>query len=370
MKPRTVLLVHSSSELFGSDRQLELIATDLDPARWRPRVVLPYEGPLGERLRAAGVETHVRPLAVLRRALLHPRGAGRLLRGRARDTRELAALGGDLVHANTSVMLGARPAARRLGVPCCVHVREIYTGFGPLWPLWRQELVRADAQVCVSAATRAQFGPGARVLPDGILPPRLPDRAGARRALGLPPDGFVVAQLGRVTPRKGPQVLVRALAEAPDTTAVIAGRAWHGEEHLEAELLALARRLGVAERVVRPGYLEDVAPVLAAADAVAVPSTRPDPLPNAALEAAAAGRALVASAHGGLLEIVTPGETGLLVPPDDPAALGGALRRLRDDAALTARLGAAAAEDVRTRYAPARLLSGLQDLWDELAARA
>jgi glycosyltransferase involved in cell wall biosynthesis len=369
--PRTVLLVHSSAELFGSDRQLELIATGLDPGRWRPRVALPYPGPLAGRLRAAGVEVHVQPMAVLRRSLFHPRGLGRLLRARRRDVERLAAIGGDLVHANTSVMLGARPVARRLGVPLTVHVREIYHGFGPLWPVWREELARADALVCVSAATRRSLvTPRAapHVLSDGVVAPRLPARDEARARLGLDPGAFVVAQLGRITPWKGPQVLVEALARVGGVTAVLAGRAWHGEEELEAQLIAQARACGVEDRVVAAGYLDDVAPVLAAADVVAVPSVRPDPLPNAALEAAAAGRALVASDTGGLREIVRPERTGLLVPPGDPAALANALRRLRDDPYLVSSLGEAAAADVRARYAPGRLLGGLQDLWDDLLA--
>jgi glycosyltransferase involved in cell wall biosynthesis len=368
--PRTVLLVHSSAELFGSDRQLELIATGLDPARWRPRVALPYAGPLAGRLESAGVEVHVQPLAVLRRALFHPRGLGRLLRARQRDVERLAALGGDLVHANTSVMLGARPAARRLRVPLSVHVREIYTGFGPLWPAWREELARADALVCVSAATRAPLvtsRAAPHVISDGVVAPALPPRGEARARLGLAPDAFVVAQLGRITPWKGPQVLVEALPEARGVTALIAGRAWHGEEELEARLRARARVRGVEDRVRFAGYLDDVAPVLAAADVVAVPSVRPDPLPNAAREAAAAGRALVASDAGGLREIVRAERTGVLVPPGDPSALARALRRLRDDPDHVSAFGEAAAADVRARYAPSRLLGGLQDLWDDLA---
>jgi glycosyltransferase involved in cell wall biosynthesis len=99
---------------------------------------------------------------------------------------------------------------------------------------------------------------------------------------------------------------------------------------------------------------------------VAVPSTQPDPLPNSALEAAAAGCCVVAAAHGGLPEIVSDGATGVLVTPGDPAALTAALARLRDDPALRARLGAAAAADVRARFAPALFLERTQALYDEL----
>jgi glycosyltransferase involved in cell wall biosynthesis len=106
--------------------------------------------------------------------------------------------------------------------------------------------------------------------------------------------------------------------------------------------------------------------VLGAADVVAVPSTAPDPLPGSALEAAAAGCAVVASAHGGLPEIIRDGETGRLVAPADPVALAQVTAELLDDAAGRERLGAAAARDVRERFSAARLLETIQRLYDEL----
>ena len=104
----------------------------------------------------------------------------------------------------------------------------------------------------------------------------------------------------------------------------------------------------------------------AAADVVAVPSTRPDPFPNAALEAAAAGSCVVASDHGGLPELLRDGETGVLVPPGDALALAAALAALRADPARAAALGAAAAADVGTRLTPARMLAEVHALYDAL----
>jgi glycosyltransferase involved in cell wall biosynthesis len=96
---------------------------------------------------------------------------------------------------------------------------------------------------------------------------------------------------------------------------------------------------------------------------IAVPSTEPDPLPGAAIEAAAAGCAVVASDHGGLPEIVRDRETGRLVAPGDPVALATVAAELLDDEQQRGRLGAAAALDARARFAPARLLDGVQELY-------
>ena len=376
-RPRTVVYLHSSAGRYGADRQLGLIATGLDPTRYRPLVVLPEHGDLATDLRAAGVDVRVRPLAVLRRALMSPRGLGRVSAAWAADAGGLGRLAraheAALVHTNTSVTLGGAAAARIAGVPHVWHVREIYAGFDRWWPAYRRLLLTADALPCVSEATLAQFdgAPGPRLLHDGLPgEPRRVDRTAAREALDLPRDRFVVAVLGRISAWKGQDILARALADPAlrDVGAIglIAGAAWPGEERHERALGELADRHGLGDRLRRLGFRDDPETVIGAADAIAVPSTQPDPLPNAALEAAAAGCCVVASAHGGLTEILIDGETGLLVAPGDPAALARALRRAGDDPALAARLGQAAAEDVSARFAPALLLDRLQGLYDEL----
>jgi glycosyltransferase involved in cell wall biosynthesis len=339
-------------------------------------VVLPEDGPLGEDLRAAGVEVLVRPLAVLRRALMSPRGLGQVARSFASDAGGLGRLarvrGISLVHTNTSVTLGGAAVARVAQVPHVWHVREIYAGFERWWPGYRRLLLSADALPCVSAATAHQFdaAPQVSVLHDGLARPAAPaPRAQARAALGLDPGAFVVAVLGRISGWKGQDVLVRALGQAAlagrqDVVVLVAGDPWRGEERHLRVLHEQAATLGVADRVRHLGFREDVATVYGAADVVAVPSKQPDPFPNAALEAAAAGCCVVASAHGGLPELLRDGETGVLVPPGDPVALAEALAALQDEPTRRARLGAAAAADVGVRLTPARMLSEVQALYD------
>ncbi len=337
--------------------------------------MLALDGELREDLQAAGVEVLVRPLAVLRRAALSPAGVARIGRALARDAGAIAALARArdvrMIHSNTSVTLGGAAAARIARVPHVWHVREIYAGFERFWPAYRRLLLSADALPCVSHATRAQLCATAKahVLHDGLaLAPERAERSAARAALQLPADAFVVAILGRISSWKGQDVLIRALAEASadNTIALIAGDPWQGEERRVADLRALARSLGVAGRVRFAGFRPDVENVYGAADVVAVPSTQPDPLPNAALEAAAAGCCVVAADHGGLPEILTDSVSGRLVAPRDPAALARALAELHADRATRERFGAAAAADVRARFSAARMLEQAQALYDRL----
>jgi len=343
-----------------------------------PLVVLPGRGPLATDLRAAGIEVLLRPLAVLRRSLMSPRGVRRVAAAWAADAGGLGRLARSrdvaLVHTNTSTTLGGAAAARIAGVPHVWHVREIYAGFERWWPTYRRLLVTAQALPCVSAATCRQFDGAAPafVLADGLaMHPRPRDPAEARAALGLAPGALVVAVLGRVSGWKGQDELVRALAapalrERSDVVALLAGASARGEERHRRGLHELAHRLGVSGRVHDVGFCEDLDVVYGAADVVAVPSRHPDPLPSAAIEAAAAGRCVVGADHGGVPEIVTEGVTGRLVAPRDPAALATVLAELADDPAQRARLAAAAAAEVPGRFARDRLLAGVHALYDRL----
>jgi glycosyltransferase involved in cell wall biosynthesis len=274
-----------------------------------------------------------------------------------------------VVHSNTSVVLW-----RPRGVPHVVHVREIYAGAaGGLaaraWPLWRARLMQADARICVSRAVAAQFDPpGTHVVHDGIVP--LSSLFPARRER-LKTAPFTVAALGRIADWKGQDVLVRALAEPAlaeiGARAVIAGDAYPGEA--APDIRALATALGVQDRVEFTGFVTDPERILASVDAVAVPSTRPDPLPNSALEAQAAGIPVVAANHGGLPEIVEDGTTGILVAPGDPVDLAKALRRLADDPERRAQMGEAAAADAANRFGLERMLDEVEAVYASLGVR-
>ncbi|HEV3125093.1 MAG TPA: glycosyltransferase, partial [Candidatus Dormibacteraeota bacterium] len=152
---------------------------------------------------------------------------------------------------------------------------------------------------------------------------------------------------------------------------LLAGDVYSGDErHLE-ELRNDIARAGLGERVRLPGFCAEPQLVLAAADVLVAPSTTawPEGYGLAVVDALCAGVPVIASAHGGHLEIVRDGVDGLLVPPDDVDALAGAIRRMLDDADLRHAMARAALRD-RTRFAMER---GHQELWriyDEVIGRS
>ena len=200
-------------------------------------------------------------------------------------------------------------------------------------------------------------------VPTAELRAAAPTRTEARARLGLDPDTFVVVGLGRLVPIKGFDLLVRALpavaAEIPSTRVVLVG---DGAER--GRLDALACALGVGARLDLAGEVFGVTTHLAAADVLAVPS-RNEGMGRVMVEAMALRIPVVATAVGGIPDVVVDGECGRLVAPEDADAFSAALIELGRDEALRRKLGEAAevrAESFSASVAREKLLAVYADL--------
>jgi glycosyltransferase involved in cell wall biosynthesis len=192
-----------------------------------------------------------------------------------------------------------------------------------------------------------------RVIHNGV--PQAPSQHIERVA-----DGLTVGVVARLDAFKGVDILVRALADLPGVTAVIVG---DGPE--SSSLRALARDLGVADRVHFVGWSDQVRGWLGAIDVFALPSLM-EGLPLSICEAMLAGLPVVATDVGGVGEIVADGVTGLLVPPKDPGALTLALRSLQDDPGLRRRLGDAGRDHASRTLTSARMAEAYEALYREI----
>jgi glycosyltransferase involved in cell wall biosynthesis len=175
----------------------------------------------------------------------------------------------------------------------------------------------------------------------GVLPA---DRAAMRAELGVAAQAVVVIQVSRMEQWKGHRLHLKALARLagmPQWTCWMVGGAQrpHEARYLES-LRAEAAALGIGRRVNFLGQRGDVARLLNAADIHCQPNLGPEPFGITFIEALYAGLPVVTTSIGGALEIVD-GSCGVLVAPNDPAALAGALGRLIEDRELRARLGTA-----------------------------
>lgn len=162
-----------------------------------------------------------------------------------------------------------------------------------------------------------------------------------RREFGIADDAFVLFYAAEFSKRKSQRVLIEAMTELPDRAVLVLA----GQGKLLEECKALARELGVAERVIFPGYVTDVGMWYGAADA-AVTSSRSEGLPFNVMEAMYCGLPVVASAVKGHTDLVEEGQTGLRYPYGDAAACAAQISRLMKDAALREKLARQARECV------------------------
>ena len=187
-----------------------------------------------------------------------------------------------------------------------------------------------------------------------------------RGQLRIPAEAVVVGFIGRLVPIKDPLTLVSAFAEvaaaAPHAVLVIAGSG-----PLDDDVRQEVERRGLASQVRFAGWQRDLAALYATCDIVVLVS-RNEGTPVAIIEAMAAGRAVVATAVGGVPDVLQHERTGLLVPPQSPALVAAALLRLVHDPPLRAELGVRARGEARLRFREERLVSDVEQLYLSLCS--
>lgn len=189
------------------------------------------------------------------------------------------------------------------------------------------------------------------------------DTRDAKTKLGYEPDEPLFGVFGRLSSEKGQRVAVEAMflivKEHPEARLAIVGE---GSDREDLETTAEA--LGIRDRVHFTGFMQDVRELMSACDVVIVPSARGEGFGLVAVEAMALCRPVVASAQGGLPEIVVAGETGLLVPPNDPRALADAVCELVAKPDLARSMGEKGRERVEQHFALGEQMRKVLDILD------
>jgi glycosyltransferase involved in cell wall biosynthesis len=361
-RPVSVALVITDLDVGGAERALVSLALGLDRRRWSPSVIaLGEEGALAEPLRAERIDT--RCLRVDRR---RPVQAVFRLAGALR-ARSPALVQSFLFHAN----LAAKLAAPMAGAPWVVgglRVAEKRQRWHLTLDLLTSRL--ATGSVCVSEGVRRFSQEVGRlsanrlyVIPNGIDVSEI-DRAPTfdRELLNISSNAFLVLFVGRIDAQKGVDTLIDAAERILEST-----RDWHLAIAGDGPgLAALSDRTkdqrALSSRIHWLGRRDDVPSLMKAADLLVL-SSRWEGMPNVVLEAMAARRAVLATAVEGTTELVIPGETGWLVPPEDAESLASALIEACGDRARLRRFGENGRRRVEAEFLLDQMIAAFEQLW-------
>ena len=380
MRPVKILYIIGTLDFGGSERQLIRLVIGLDRSRFHPVVCcLSRRGPLADELAQHGVKVEIvsfRGLTILRdlpQVLLRFRRLVWLFREEKPDI-----LHGFLFWA---YILGTY-AAKLAGVPIVLASRRGLGHFKADKPHYLflerlanrlTDLIVANAEAVKQDVLRQELVEPSkvRVVYNGIDPSPYVFTAdpALRASLGVPEAARVVGVVANLIPYKGHRDFLHACRAIRQRQAGITFLLI-GDGPCRGELEGLARDLGLEKDVRFLGTRRDIPQLLALMDVVVLPSLE-EGLPNAILEAMAAGKAVVATQVGGVPEAVVQGETGLLVPPGDPQALADAVLLLLADRPLAEAMGRAGRDRVAKMFGLDRMIRETEALYQEvLAAKA
>jgi glycosyltransferase involved in cell wall biosynthesis len=370
--PAPILFTHYGEDwIRGSERCLLDLLAHIDRSRFRPVAWCNGETLAGE-LRRIDVPVHVSPFSVLFLWDSPHWAFGSYLRLMREGLSLVRHHGARLIHSNSGAPnQWLLPVARGAGVPLLTHLHVPYIVRD------RMALLLHHATLVVGVTTGCIEGlledgmPAARTktIYNGVDPEEWGrgDETGLRARLGITSDEIVLTRVGSLIQRKGVDLMLRVfqrlLAERPRCHLLVAG-----EGPDRSGLEAMARDLGVSERVHFLGFVPSSGAVLRDATDIAVSPARVEGFGLTVIEAGLAARPVVATNTTGMTEILRSGENGVIVPVGSEPALLAALRELVDRKDLRERYGHALLATVQQRFLTASYVRAFEETYAALLA--
>jgi len=381
--PLRVLIAAHSGQQGGAELCLDVLLEHLPRDRYQAKVLFGCEGPMVQAAAQRGYEAEVVPFVwwlgyegcawYWRNLVKAPFRIARLARLLQRKAF-------DLVYTNSAVIFEAALAARLAHLRHVWHVHEIlrpesWRSWLPVRTICRCIDRWSDLIVFESQAARNVFAEvhapktktnvvhnPLRFFPESESPE---DLAGIRRRLGLPEDALIVLWIGQFIPRKNPQLAIEGFLRMHSDQPALLVMVGEGplKPAVEAGLSGEA-----ASQVRFLGFQKDVRPIIRASDVLLLTSVE-ESFGLVLVEAAICGKPAVATACGGPEEIILHGQTGYLVPKENPEAIGQALSTLASQRDLATRLGRSARSSVVERFHPQKFTNQITAAFDSLVRK-
>lgn len=368
---KNILFIHSSSELYGSDRSLLNICKNIDKSKYNVFVILPCDGPLvTEMKKVDGVNVNIFEVAVLRRKNLSVKGGFTYLKESKASLKYLKNFikqnNIDIVDTNTAVVFPGAIAAKRCKKKSVWHIREIIKSNLENKVISFMMNRYSDLIVANSKAT----GKALKVPQDKV---RVIYNAVEEKQIGevKPHNQLTIGMAGRINRWKGQKLFVdmaqKVHEKMPDVVFQIAGEAYTGEEHLKTELSEYIADKNLDGTVQLLGQVNNMQDFYSGIDVFVLPSIQPEPFGLVVIEAMEYGLPVVATNHGGPTEIITEGVDGYLVDHNECNEMADRVLELIKDENKRRKMGEAGMKKKHERFSVTSMVREIENVFEEVA---
>jgi glycosyltransferase involved in cell wall biosynthesis len=384
---KNILFIHQSAELYGSDKTLLLLLKNLDKNKFKPIVLLPFDGPLKEALENENIEVVIAPVLKLYRKLFTPKN----LIGFFKDIKVAFKIVNELhkkyqftlIYSNTLAVLLGIMFAWKNNIKHLWHVHEIIEKPS----LFKKAFVgllslKSNTHIVYnSQATKVFWELNKSIINKGVviwngIEIYTPESSTSelfdiRKNLFLAqPNEIILALVGRISRWKGQMILLDAfnnlVQKNENIKLVFVGAPPPNQEKFQEDLEDRISSFKLNDKVLIIPFQNEIHKIWQAIDIAVVPSTEPEPFGMVAIEAMLAHKPIVGSNHGGLTEIIENNATGFLVTPNSVQDLVIALEKLIQNELLRKEMGEKGYLRVTTAFSVEQYVDSFEKFFEKI----
>lgn len=379
-----ILFIHQSAELYGSDQTLLVLLSKLDKSQFFPVVILPSDGPLKTALENENIKVDIAPVLKLYRKMFSPKNIFFFFKDIKKGIALLDQLNNKyhfkIVYSNTLAVLLGMIYAKKRSIKHLWHVHEIILHPKMIASIFPKILNKyADIIVCNSNATKknlvdrvSELNKKTIVIYNGIEGNvTFENYAISKEGFGFNQNDIVITLVGRINRLKGHKWLLNTyinfLLQKRNVKLLFVGSAVIGQENYLEEIEKIILENNLSQRVKIHPFTKTLDPIWKITDIAVIPSTEAESFGLVALEAMLAKKPVIASNHGGLMEIVVNDETGFLVEPKNEKALYEAILKLIENPKLRSSFGKNGYERAIKEFSADRYVQNLEKLFIDIS---
>jgi|LakMenE18May11ns_1017448.scaffolds.fasta_scaffold9906152_2 glycosyltransferase involved in cell wall biosynthesis len=386
---KTILVIHQSAELYGSDKTMLYFLSELDKTKYLPIIVLPFDGPLKIELEKNNIKVVIAPVLKLYRKMFTPKNIFKFIKEYYKGIKILNALNKeykfDLVYTHTLAALIGILFAKKRNIKHLWHVQEIIAK-PKVFNFLFKKILSLDCNhkvVYDSIATmnfwienNLKLAEKSEAVWNGIETKNSKSFTDAElhevreNYFFATNNEIVIALVGRINSWKGQQLLLQSfktvIEKYKNIKLVYLGSAPPNQTIFETELRNKIKEYNLESNVILIPFQKEIEKFWNSIDIAVVPSTEPEPFGMVVIEAMLAKKPVIASNHGGPTEIVVGNETGILFEPNNHNSLSDALEKLIQDEQLRKIYGENGFKRVHNTFSLENHVNHFEKIFEEL----